>query len=90
MTTPYHTPQKVYLECDGEASVPHTIPLNVGQVEWRVQWLSAFWHATDEVLVLFVQVQESTCSVSLLLCCHVLFEPEASDAGDGGGLGSHD
>ena len=84
-----HTPGWAYLESHGEAGVPHTIPLHVGQVEWRVQWLSAFRHAADEILVLLVQVQESTCSVALLLCRHILLEAKAGDAGDCDGLGSH-
>jgi len=78
-----HTRREVYLESDGEASVPHTIPLHVGQVEWRVQWLSALRHAADEILVLLVQVQEGACSVSLLIWRHILLEAKAGDAGDG-------
>lgn len=85
-----HVPQEAYLESDGETSVPHAISLHVGQVKWRIQWLSAFRHAADEILVLLVQVQECTCSISLLVGCNVLLEAEASDACDGGGLGGHD
>jgi hypothetical protein len=49
-----HMQVSAYLESDGEASVPHTVPLDVGKIEWRVQWLSAFRHAENEILVLCV------------------------------------
>jgi hypothetical protein len=81
-----HMQVSAYLKGHGEASVPHAVPLDIGEIEWCVQWLSAFRHAENKILVLCVQVQECTCSVALLLCCYILFEPEASDASNGGVL----
>ena len=85
------SPPKIptHLESHREPHIPQTVPLDIRQVQWRVQRLASFWHPDQKLLMRFVQAQESAGAVAFLLGRDVLSEAERCDSGDGrrAGLG---
>lgn len=70
----------LYLKRNYEPQIPDAVSLDIGEVQRCIQRLPSYRHGDDEILMLSVQPENSSCTIAFLLWRDRRLEAEARDA----------